>query len=79
MDFQNVALFMQLGLKPVSADQWEFYHWFSWEWVHALNYDYGYLVSAGNQKVADTYPSTTPSQNNTELPIHIYFMLFLEN
>ena len=40
--------------------------------------DNGYLVSVGNQKAADMFPSTTPPQNNTELQIHMYFMLVLE-
>lgn len=40
--------------------------------------DYSYLVSTGNQKAADVFPSTAPPQNNTELQIHIYFILVLE-
>jgi len=39
--------------------------------------NFGYLVSTGNQKAADKFPSTTLPQSNTELQIHIYFILVL--
>lgn len=77
VDFQNVFLFMQLRLRYLSADiNRNFTIGFPGSACPVA--DYGYLISAGNQKAADMFPSTTPPQNNTELQIHIYFMLVLE-